>query len=266
MPRRARCAVLLGLALASAAWARADGLLDPRSDLYYRDPRLRDLMAWVTLQLTFDGDSLVPDMAAGDPGMTARGQPLFAPGVKGRALVAGDGSGQGIYARVGNAALETRGAVSLWVCPTRWTHQQGGNTTFLMTANSSFYLQRQGPMHNDEGVVTRQEGVQFLMLSEVTGNQCLMVGTSDWPQGQWRLLVANWSWPTMSLSLDGGEFRSVTVKQSPGPDQFGALVVGASGGGETLLDELTVYRRPLALEEVRALYEALSPRQTEGSE
>lgn len=262
---RAQHALLMALAACWAACACAEGLLDPRSDLYYRNLRLRDLMPWVTLQLTFDSDSLVPDLAAGDPAVTPHGQPLFAPGIKGRALVAGDGSGQAAFARAGNANLETRGAVSLWVCPTGWTHHQGGNTTFLMTSNSSFYLQRQGPMHNDEGVVTRHEGVQFLMLSQVTGNQCLMVGTGDWPQGRWRLLVANWSWPTMSLSLDGGEFQSLTVKHSPGPEQFGALVVGASSGEQTLLDELTIYRRPLTLDEVRALYQALSPPQTEGS-
>ncbi len=224
------------------------------------------MMDWATFRLTFDHDSLVPDMAAGEYKFGVEGQPQFAEGVSGRALVAGEGSGQGLYPREGNAPLETRGAISLWICPVGWTRQQGGNTTFLMTSNASFYLQRQGPMHNDEGVVTRYEGLQFLMLSQRTGNQCLMLDTSKWQAGQWRLVVAQWSWPTMSLSLDGGEFTSVSVKQNPTAAEFGALLVGADGGELTLIDELTIYRRPLTLPEVRLLYETLKPPAAEGSQ
>ncbi len=238
---------------------------DPRADPYFADPRLRELMDWVTFQLTFDAGGLVPDMAAGETTFSLHGEARFEPGVKGQALVAGADSGRAIYPRELNATLDTRGAVSLWVCPMGWTHQNGPNTTLLMTTNSSFYLQRQGPMHNEAGVVTRQEGFQFLMLSEVTGNKCLMVGTQDWPLGKWRLIVANWSWPTMSLSIDGGEFRSLSVKQSPTAGDFGGLAVGASGGEETLIDELTIYRRPLTLEEARVLYEAFAPKAAEGS-
>ena len=97
------------------------------------------------------------------------------------------------------------------------------------------------------------------MLSPVTGNKCLMRGTEKWPPGKWRLVVANWNWPSMSLSVDGGEFSPLTVRQSPTADLFGSIVVGASGGEKTLLDELTIYRRPLSLQEAKRLYEALKP-------
>ncbi|MBM3475229.1 MAG: LamG domain-containing protein [Armatimonadetes bacterium] len=232
---------------------------DPRADPYVADPTLRSLMDWVTLRLTFDADSMLPDMAAGAFEPTLHGTPQFAEGVKGRALVAGGESGGAFLARRLNAPLETRGAISLWLCPLEWTHVNGGNTEFLMTTNFSLYLQRQGPLHNEEGVVTRQEAVQFLMLSEVTGNNCLAFGTEDWPLGKWRLLVANWSWPVMSFSLDGGEFQSVSVKQSPTEANFGDLLVGSAGGEKTLMDELTIYRRPLTLDEARHLYDALKP-------
>jgi len=254
---------LLALLLVSSL-APAQPLADPRADPYFADPALRALMDWVTFQLTFDRASLVPDMAAGDFGFSPTKSPQFASGVKGQALVAGGDSGSAIYAREVNASLETRGAISLWLCPLQWTHVNGGNTEFLMTTNASFYLQRQGPLHNEEGVVTRQEAMQFLMLSPVTGNNCLAFGTDDWPPGRWRLMVANWSWPTMSFSLDGGEFQSLSVKQNPTAANFGGLAVGSSGGEKTLMDELTIYRRPLILEEVRSLYEALKPPAQEG--
>jgi len=250
--RRLGPALLLPIVLLPSA--RADGPpVDPRADLYLADPALRALMDWVTFRLTFDGDSAVPDMAAGGWEPQVHGTPQFADGVKGRALVAGGESGGAIFPRELNAPLSTRGAISLWLCPLEWTHDNGGNTEFLMTTNASFYLQRQGPLHNEEGVVTRQEAVQFLMLSEVTGNNGLAFGTEDWPLGRWRLLVANWSWPSMSFSLDGGEFQSLSVKQNPTEANFGGLLIGSAGGQKTLIDELTIYRRPLTVDEARAL-------------
>ena len=229
---------------------------NPRADPYIANENLRALMDWVTLQLTFDAGSFVPDMAAGSPEASIHGTPQFADGLKGQALVAGGPSGGAFFARAGNASLETRGALAVWLCPLEWTHDNGGNTEFLMTTNASFYLQRQGPMHNAEGVVTRQEAVQFLMLSEATGNNCLAFGTEGWPNGKWRLVVANWSWPTMSLSLDGGEFQSLSVKQSPTAANFGDLAIGSAGGEKTLVDELMLFRRPLSLAEVGCLYDA----------
>jgi len=251
--------VLGGMPLARAA----DAPPDPRADVHFANPGLRALMDWVSFQLTFDGDSLTPDMAAGDFKFTPTKTPRFVEGLKGRALVAGDGSGYAIYPRERNAPLATRGAISLWVCPVTWTHVNGGNTVLLMTTNASFYLQRQGPLHDPDGGLVRAEGVQFLMLAKTTGNNCLMFGTEDWPLHKWRLLVANWSWPMMQFSLDGGEFQSLTLKQNPAEADFGGFLVGSDGGEETLLDEVTIYRRPLSLQEVQTIYEALRPKQTE---
>jgi len=249
--------------LSLPAWADGQQATVPWDDPYSARPALRELMDWVTFQVSFDAGRMVPEMAAGEYDLSVHGTPQFEPGIRWLALVAGEGSGRAIYPRGPNATMGTRGAVSLWICPVAWTHDKGGNTTFLMTTNSSFYLQRQGPMHNEEGRCTRHEGFQYLIRGEVTGNKTLMVGTEKWPPGKWRLIVANWSWPTMSLSIDGGEFKSASVKNSPDEDYFGKLVVGATGGEKTLIDELTIYRRPLTLDEVRLLFETFNPAASE---
>jgi hypothetical protein len=246
-------ALLLGI-LTSPVFAQDD----PRQNPYFAVPELRQLMEWATLQLTFDGGSLIPDMASGESKPAITGTPQFEPGLRGQALVAGDGSGIGLYPKAGNAPFDTQGALALWICPVSWTHVQGGNTTLVMTTNASFYVQRQGPLIEGP-VLKRAEGLQFLLFSKTVGNQCLMYGTNDWPIGQWRLLVANWSWPTMSFSIDGGEFQSGTVKGKPAAAEFGGIVVGANGGEKTLLDEVTFFRRPLTAAEVKVLYEALKP-------
>lgn len=229
---------------------------DPRQSPYFAVPELRQVMEWATFQLTFDAGSMMPDMAAGDAKLGVNGTPQFVPGLRGQALVAGEGSGAAGYASVGNVSFASQGAIALWVMPVAWTHVQGGNTVFLMTSNSNFYLERQGPWI--EGTeLKRQEAVLYLLFSKTVGNGCLSLGTNDWPLNQWRLIVANWSWPTMSLSLDGGEFQSATLKGKPPAEEFGGLYVGASGGEKTLLDEITIFRRPLTLAEVKAMYEAL---------
>jgi len=224
---------------------------------------LRELADRITFQLTFDGDSVLPVMAAGGWQPKLMGTPQFADGLIGRALVAGEGSGKIIYPRGSNASMAGRGAVAMWVCPVQWTRQNGGNTTFLTATNGAFYLQRQGPAHNEQGVVTRYEGVQFLIRGEITGNQTLMVGTDKWPNGRWRLLVANWSLPTMSFSLDGGEFQTTGVDAVPEDGYFGDLTVGASGGETTLIDEITIFKRPLTRAEVSAIYDTFKPLATE---
>ena len=256
---RTATAILAVLAVVVTSRGLGADLADPRADPYFAVPPLRALLDWVTLRFTFDADQMLPDMAVGSSEVAVRGTPQFADGVSGRALVVGGESGAGTIARALNVPLESRGAVSLWLCPVAWTHTNGPNTEFVMTNNASVYVERQGPMHNEEGVVTRQESLLYLMLSPVTGNNCLAFGTEDWPLGQWRLLVANWSWPAMSFSLDGGEFQSVTVRESPSAEMFGDLVIGSSGGEKTLMDELTVYRRPLTREEARTLFETFRP-------
>lgn len=231
---------------------------DPRADPYYADERLRALMDWVTFQVTFDGGSLVPDMALGQGTVRTLAEPSFEPGVKGLALVAGEGGGQGLYPRGANAPLATRGAISVWVKPVGWTRVNAPNGIILVTSNASFYLQRQGPAHGPDGRATRHEGLQF--IARPKGNQKLcMMSTATWPNDRWKLIVANWSWPAMSVSLDGGEFLNAT---HPGPldeADFGDLVIGNKGAEKTVIDELTIYRRPLTLDEARLLYTTFSP-------
>lgn len=245
--------------LLSAPAAPVPESTDPRADPYFARPELRALMDWVTFQVTFDGASLSPDMAAGEYKFTPRGTPQFQPSFKGLALQAGGETGAAIYYRARNFPLETRGALSVWLCPLAWTRDNGPNTEYVMTANSTFYLERQGPLHNAEGVVTRHEGLLYLMRGTSAGNQTLHADTVSWPQGQWRLIVLNWDWPVLGISVNGGDFSTATTTGKPRPEQFGDFVVGSRGGEVTLMDELMIYRRPLTVAEAQALYQAFAP-------
>jgi hypothetical protein len=232
---------------------------DPRADPYFARPELRALMDWVTFQVTFDGGSLVPDMAAGNYKFTSSGTPLFQPGIKGLALQAGGGSGMALYSGPGNLPLATRGALSVWLCPLEWTHVNGGNTVFMMTGNGTFYLERQGPGHDAQGVVTRNECLLGLIRNTGAGDGTVYADTASWPARQWRLIVVDWDWPILGISVNGEDFSTVTTVGKPKPEDFPNFGVGSRDGEKTLMDEFTLYRRPLTRAEAKAIYEAFKP-------
>jgi hypothetical protein len=248
----------LFLALASLLPAQAPPA-DPRADPYFARPELRALMSWVTFQDTFDAGSLVPDMAAGEYKFTPHGTPQFQPGVKGLALQAGGETGAAMYPHARNFPLESRGSLSVWLCPLGWTHDNGPNTEYVRTANATFYLERQGPMHNAEGVGTRLECLLYIIRGTSAGNQTLYADTAAWPQGQWRLIVLNWDWPVLEISVNGEDFSTATTTGGPKPEEIGDFLVGSRGGEVTLMDELMIYRRPLTRAEAKALYQAFAP-------
>lgn len=230
--------------LCVTAWA------EPAPRISELDP----LMDCVTFHLSFDGGKFTPDVAAGSGDGKLSGTPAFAPGVSGQAAVIGDGGAGVIFPRAGNFPVTRRGGVSLWICPQEWNHRDNGNTVFLMTSNASFYLERQGPLYKPDGQAQRIEALLMLCLSPVTGHASIEQNCSGWKNGEWHFLAANWQWPVMEFSLDGEPFQAKAVVRPPTEQTFGDLIIGAQHGPRTLLDELTIYRRPLTETEVRLLW------------
>jgi len=233
----------------------------PAANSLYLRPEMARLMEAVTFQATFDADSMVPDMAEGPAyAPTLFGSwdnriraPQFADGLFGRALVLGTGAA--IYPRAGNMLLEKRGAVALWIRPENWLRPRDDNCVFTMTSNSTFYLERQGPDQDKDGRIIRQEGVLYLVFMPGKSSATLG-GWSDWVNGRWYLLVANWAWPTIEISVDGEPFQIGSLSAIPPEGIFGGLVLGdRSGRPHGLLDEFMAFRRPLTREEAKLLYD-----------
>jgi len=249
-----RAAVLVGVSALAMA-AEPAGPTSP----YFR-PEFRRLMDAVTLHVSFDRGSMMPDMAEGasyapkifgarrDRSKT----PEFAKGLVGQALVLG--SGYAVYPRAGNVLLGKRGALALWIRPENWQRPRDGNCVFAMTTNSTFYLERQGPDVDADGRVRRHESVLYLAGAPKKRLFNVAVGPA-WENGRWHLLVANWSWPTFELSVDGRPFDIQSIPDALEDAGFGDLALGdASGQARGLLDEVMAFRRPLTLEEAKLLH------------
>lgn len=231
---------------------------------FYGSPELQGLVDALTFHLSFDGASLTPDLAGGEKytpalqcGAGQAAPPEFAPGISGQALVLGTGAG--LFPSAGNLTLGRCGAIALWVKPLAWQRPNGSNSVFLMTSDSLFYLQRQGPLRDADGRITRHEAVQYLAKSSRADRQFTGLMAGAWENGGWHFLVANWSWPQMQLSIDGGAFAVQALPTRPAEGGFAAFLVGATGGDRGLLDEVMAFSRPLSLEEIRRLQTALSP-------
>lgn len=233
----------------------------------YLRPELEDLMSAVTLRVGFDGGELVPRMAAGAEhaptwvanAEAADGRPQFSVGVVGRGLVLG--SGAVVYPRQGNFPLGERGAVVMWIRPENWQRPQDPNVVFAGTTRGAFYLQRQGPARGDDGRVTRHEVVHYLVRDAQKGGLAGIHLYEPWQNDRWYFVVANWSWPTFEMSLNGGAFQAKSVLKKPAEDQLGDLVLGSRfGPPRGVIDEVLVFARPLSLEEAKLLYDTLRPR------
>ncbi len=220
-----------------------------------RIAELDPLMNSVVFHLSFDGGNFGPDVATGSSAARVLGKPSFAPGMAGQAAVIGNGGAAAVFSRAANFPITQRGAVSLWVCPQEWNHRDDDNVVFLMTGNASFYLERQGTLHKPDGQAQRHEALLLLCLSPITGHASVAHNCSDWKNNEWHFLAANWQWPLLELSVDGGPFQAKAVVRAPTEQTFGDLIVGAQHGPRTLLDEVTVYRRPLTETEARLLWQ-----------
>lgn len=216
----------------------------------------------VTLRISFDNKSMLPDMAAGPKYVpTALGPynkntdpPAFEKGRVGSALVLGTGAG--MYPNASNIDFAGRGAIVFWVKPLEWTRPNGSNIVFSMTAGSHFYLQRQGPMQSPEGKLLRGEGIQFLVKASGEQKQfTALMDYSNWQNGHWYLVVANWAWPKMEWGINAGPFAANSLNDTPKKDLFGSLIIGAQGGEKGLLDEVMVFNRPLNRDEAKLLFE-----------
>lgn len=231
----------------------------PASDVspYFGNPALRGLLEAVTFYQSFDHESLVPDMAMGSWNVQTFGSPRLSPGLWGQALMAGTGAV--LYPAADNWTITSRGAISFWLCPVQWDHQQADNTNFLLSSSSALFLERQGPLRRPDSQWERLEGLLFGLQRPPTG--CVALDCTGWKDGEWHFIVANWSWPRLEISVDGSDFAAVELKGKPAPDLFGDLMLGSQGGDLTLLDEVFCFKRPLSVQEARLLREAVCPRE-----
>lgn len=225
-------------------------------------PELQAALDARTFYASFD-HGFLPDLAAGEawkprlePPYNGEGEgPQHTAGLVGQGLLLG--SGAATYPVAGNFPVTNRGAVALWVKPVDWQRPNGSYVTFIIVHGGRFYLQRQGPAVDEDGRTRRHEHIQFLAKASPEQRNYTTLSGGQWENDRWYFLVANWSWPTMQLSINGQPFAVKSLPGRPVKGTHGAwFIVGSRGGDGGVLDELMIFDRPLELAEVQALYAA----------
>ncbi len=221
-------------ALLHAAGASAAGDRAPAGRIFYAP---------------FEG-SLDATEARGDKTGEAIGKPEFAEGRRGQGLVVGAAGAS--YATRDNWSLE-RGSLALWVKPLNW---RGDDSHYHKLFDVK--LGRKGRFLLYKYKSTTWGLTCFLDPGEdPRGKIYFYRRINDWRPGQWRHVA--WTWTRlegMALYLDGRRVASVRGGAYSMPPAGERMTFGADWerhGGRTVIDEVMIFDRMLAPEEVAAL-------------
>lgn len=212
-----------GLLLCVQAWA-----LDQSDVLFYA---------------SFDG-TVAPALARGDNTPMTEGEARFQVGKRGQAVVCQEKAFALSYPAPGNLNPE-HGSLSLWVAAVDWHHGDGKNHNFMTLRGEPSYLL----------YTYISQPTYFLQLE---GRNPHVGADVDWQPGQWRHLVATWQEKDFCLYVDGKLAGADSETMSLPRKLGGFFEVGSHNFGTqdaTAFDELVIFRRALAAEEVAALYE-----------
>jgi len=180
------------------------------------------------------------------------GQPTFAPGKFGQALLCGPEQALIHYPTAGNV-LPPAGTISLWVRPLNWTPDDGHFHVFFESGTEGkglgwliFYKYYQGG---------------WLLLRYADEKDQVGMAKAEgyaWPPGEWHHLAGTWSPEALRIYLDGQ-----LVAEAPAPRVAETLgdtfALGDNGwhlphaGAQTLLDEVRLYAYPLTPAQIRRL-------------
>jgi hypothetical protein len=226
-------------------------------------PGSKNLKSEISYYISFDKSSIELDSGVAE--IKSPQSQEFARGRSGMAMVAAG-------TKPTEIGLEKHiwskpGALTIWVAPASWIQQgsatQRGLVVFLrlpLGNEGKFILERQG---FDESS-NRQDQLIAGVFGVPDFNEKMMLipaSTLNWEQNQWHLIAINWDKTSFSVSVDGKDFktetfpRELTSLECP-EDMPSSIQMGYNqekSDEKTLIDELTIYKRPLTIGEVRSL-------------
>ena len=205
----------------------------------------------VVFYASFDG-SADAAFARGSPAATLEaGAAAFAPGIRGQALKAGAGEAAVRYEVAQNLAAE-EGTIEFWMHSVNWD-------SFDKVAHLFFQAAGEGGLR----IYRQAAGTPPLLRFELAAAGRDWKGAQDKPSitpGQWLHIVATWNRREFCTYFDSYH-NGLPVPDPPLPKSLSAhfsvgdLPMGGSRKAQTLIDELYIYDRALAKEEVKWAFE-----------
>ncbi|MCC6578900.1 MAG: hypothetical protein IT440_00530 [Phycisphaeraceae bacterium] len=225
----------------------------------------------MAFHLSFDDQTLQPEMAAGPKGLigvwpaygaqavSGKTPGEYGPGIVGQALRTE--SCAGVYAMQGNITIRSSGSLAFWVKPLDWKNVNDNDTVFFSCQPPAgcMGVERQSAKVDEAGKVLSNEAMLGWIRKDVNMLNATVALYPAMKNQTWHLIVFNWAWPTFSMSIDGSPF--VTVSLAGVPNEIlvalNSFAIGSRGGAPTLIDEVMIFRRPLEAAETRLLYDTV---------
>jgi len=217
----------------------------------------------IIYRVSFDAKNPRPDI--GELEVKKTGNNLeYAPGIMGQALVLSGRPTPSVEYQPARPLFRDSGSISFWVMPQTWIARSAakarGIIVFLRAAiaGGAMIIERQGFSANP-----KRMDCLLILLNKVTEGTPLAVAdaTEQWKNGTWHLVVINWDEKGFEVSVDGKELKRTNYPRALATSDFTGQEQFAVGGyanadtpEQTLLDEITVFKRPLSLLEIRKVY------------
>lgn len=204
----------------------------------------------VTFYAPYDG-SIEPALATGSAEVTVGGAPRFVPGKVGQAVVVNNDNWLG-YALPGNMN-PSQGAIEFWLQPIDWDGTDETNSHFFVGAfgRDRIYVYKFARWRQFTFHVNTDDSDHY---------ESLAAGIYHWQAGDWHHAVVTWDAAYMRIYLDGEICAEASIPSAI--DDLGDVIyVGRElatpqfAAGETAIDELRIYPRPLFPEEVARAYQ-----------
>jgi hypothetical protein len=215
-------------------------------------PVLKEINPEVVYYVGFDDGTGDADLSVGDYKAAVNGQPIFEPGVSGQAFRGAEFR----YAVEKNFQVDRPGSLSLWIRPHQWVwgEEEPLLPFFLTDYKGDGYLglERQGQIVKD-GKLIRAGGLLlwFHYFKDIPNQSSMCAG--DWKDGEWHFVVITWRGPRWELWVDGQSQFVVNLPRALKQEELSKQFIVS--GSSVLIDEFTIYRRPLTWEEIRRIYE-----------
>ena len=185
--------------------------------------------------------------------------PEFRDGVSGQSLLIGGKAGkqQRTYESSAQNIFDfKKGTVSLWVKPIDWNGLPTRYFHMIFRAVSAGKSNTQMLIYK----YFNSENLLFL-LGPMTNSHFTTLNNPvrHWQPGQWHHLAAVWNGSDLAFYLDGQLYGTQKMRfPVSGNVPCASIALGPKGwdntDGETLVDELKIFSRPLAPPEITALY------------
>jgi len=203
-----------------------------------------------TLYAPFDGE-FDATIAVGGAAATVQGEPRFVEGRVGRAVVVSNESWLS-YPAEGNLN-PSQGAVEFWLQPIDWDGSDDQGSHFFVGAfgNDRIFIYKFARWRHFTFHVRTDDADHY---------ESMKAGIYRWEAGEWHHAVVTWDPAYLRIYLDG-EMAAEASIPSPIDDLGDTIFVGKElatpqfAAGETAIDELRIYPRPLFPEEVRRAYQ-----------